>query len=430
MADNLVITSSFSGAQLDEAYQKMLIKLTEEMTVKQVLAFIAQLSGTTVILYTQAESYIFCSDDNSITRNTIKVLQDNLRTPEKLLSFFGNERSSHCPTQYAGIYLDCYDNTVSTSALSADLVSGGKIIGTLCLLDVDRESFTEQAETLHLFSRILTAKIEASYLLSPERAEVVNIDVNSGAKWLRKIKGDQFQNFYIAATDAKEISSAEVEIIKQNIEQNGLLSRLVMHDPYLTILFNLRDNEEVLVMRTLLEQLCSDFGVSFGLSCRFRSTERIQNGYQQALDALRTSEYLGKTNRLCDFEFLCANVFLFELNRTGDLDCYRNEALDRLIEYDAINGTKYFETLKAFIACGGSKQKASQELYIHRNSLTYRLNFIEDLLDVSLDDVAVQTKLWFDIKIRETLDTGESGVSTGQKRIKTAYHIDEGNRFG
>ena len=48
MADNLVITSSFSGAQLDEAYQKMLIKLTEEMTVKQVLAFIAQLSGTTV----------------------------------------------------------------------------------------------------------------------------------------------------------------------------------------------------------------------------------------------------------------------------------------------------------------------------------------------------------------------------------------------
>ena len=184
MADNLVITSSFSGAQLDEAYQKMLIKLTEEMTVKQVLAFIAQLSGTTVILYTQAASYIFCSDDNSITRNTIKVLQDNLRTPEKLLSFFGNERSSHCPTQYAGIYLDCYDNTVSTSALSADLVSGGKIIGTLCLLDVDRESFTEQAETLHLFSRILTAKIEASYLLSPERAEVVNIDVNSGAKWL------------------------------------------------------------------------------------------------------------------------------------------------------------------------------------------------------------------------------------------------------
>lgn len=100
---------------------------------------------------------------------------------------------------------------------------------------------------------------------------------------------------------------------------------------------------------------------------------------------------------------------------------YRNEALDRLIEYDAINGTKYFETLKAFIACGGSKQKASQELYIHRNSLTYRLNFIEDLLDVSLDDVAVQTKLWFDIKIRETLDTGESGVSTGQNDFVEKY---------
>lgn len=235
MADNLVITSSFSGAQLDEAYQKMLIKLTEEMTVKQVLAFIAQISDATLILYTQAESYIFGSDDNSNTRNAIKVLQDNLRTPEKLLRFFGNERSSHCPTQYAGVYLDCYDNTVSTSALSADLVSGGKIIGTLCLLDVDRQSFNAQAETLQFFCKILTSKIEASYVLLSERTETVNADVNSGAKWLRKIKGDQFQNFYIAATDAKEISSAEVEIIKQNIEQNGLLSRLVMHDPYLAV---------------------------------------------------------------------------------------------------------------------------------------------------------------------------------------------------
>lgn len=404
MADNPAITGSFSGEQLDEAYQDMLIKLTEEMTIKQILEFIAQLLNATVILYTQTESYIFCSNDNSNTRSTIKVLQSNLKTPEKLLRFFVNERNLHSQTQYDGIYLDCYDNKVSSSALSADLISEGKIIGTLCLLDVDRESFTEQAETLHLFSKILTTKIEAAYVPLPDKAEVVNADVNSGAKWLRKIKGDQFQNFYIAATDAKEISSTEVEIVKQNIEQNGLLSRLVMHAPYITILFNLRDNEEAAIMRKLLEQLCSGFGISVGLSCRFRSTERIQNGYQQALDALRTSEYLGNRNQLCDFEFLCANVLLFEFNRTGDLDCYRNEALDRLVEYDAINGTKYFETLKAFIACGGSKQKASQKLFIHRNSLTYRLNYIEDLLDVSLDDVAIQTKLWLDIKIKETLD--------------------------
>lgn len=109
-------------------------------------------------------------------------------------------------------------------------------------------------------------------------------------------------------------------------------------------------------------------------------------------------------NTPCDFNILCANVLLFELNRTGDLACYRNEALDRLNEYDAVNGTKYFETLKTFIACGGSKQNASQKLYIHRNSLSYRLKCIEDILDTDLDDIAAQAKLWFDIKIKETLD--------------------------
>lgn len=407
MTDNLVIASSFSGTQLDEAYQEMLTKLTGEMTIKQVLSFMADLSATTVIMYTHAGSYVFCSNDNSSTRNMLKTLQDNLRSPEKLRNFLESTRTSHCQTQYSGIYLDCYDKTAS-AALSADLVSGEEVIGTLCLLDVDKRSFSVQAETLQLFCKILTSKIASSYVLLSESTEAVakdvNAEVNSGAIWLRKIKGDQFQNFYIAAINAQDISAVEVERIKHSITQNGLLSRLVMHIPYVTILFNLRYNEEIAVMRKVLEQLCSELGVSIGLSCRFRSTERIHNCYQQALEALRTSENLGNANTLCDFNILCANVLLSELNRTGDLACYRNEALDRLNEYDVVNGTKYFETLKAFITCGGSKQNASQKLYIHRNSLSYRLKCIEDILDINLDDITVQTKLWFDIKITETLD--------------------------
>ena len=60
-----------------------------------------------------------------------------------------------------------------------------------------------------------------------------------------------------------------------------------------------------------------------------------------------------------------------------------------LKRYDEENGTAYFETLVAY-AKTGSRSKAATSLFIHKNTLNYRLERIAELLGLqSIDDISV-----------------------------------------
>ncbi|PIE54447.1 MAG: hypothetical protein CSA35_05750 [Dethiosulfovibrio peptidovorans] len=54
--------------------------------------------------------------------------------------------------------------------------------------------------------------------------------------------------------------------------------------------------------------------------------------------------------------------------------------LQPLIEYDAEHGTSFLETLWIFMLCDKNHAKTAETLYLHRNSLRYRLSKIESLL--------------------------------------------------
>ena len=141
-----------------------------------------------------------------------------------------------------------------------------------------------------------------------------------------------------------------------------------------------------------------------GLSYRFSTTASIHDCFQQAATTLQVSEYLKLEPQLLQFERYNVYTLLCDMMHTADLDCYRNEALDDLQREDDKNGTQLYKTLKAFISCGGSKQKASQALYIHRNTLSYRLEQIADILHMDINNTDVQTRLYLDIRIKEVLD--------------------------
>ena len=65
---------------------------------------------------------------------------------------------------------------------------------------------------------------------------------------------------------------------------------------------------------------------------------------------------------------------------------YCNDRLHKLEEYDHANGTYLQDTLVAYFMNGFSASKTAEALFIHRNSLQYRLSKIEDLLETELDD--------------------------------------------
>lgn len=394
-------SGTFSAKQLNDAYYKMLLHLTDEMSVKQVVDYLSNLLSSTVVLYTHSGNHIFSSCEDSRSRKSLLRLQFQLSISDTLDNYFERERTSHTETSDPGVYLDHYAAS-NSYALSGDLSGPGGPLGTLCLLDVNFDNLDEQTETFKLFCRILSQKLCQSNYQESESME--RMDINSGAKWFRKIKGDTFQNFYIAVISAKDISDWQTKLFKAELERNHHLFRMVIQEEFIIVLLNIRDNDEATIMRTTMEQFAQIQQVSIGLSYRFQGTEKIHDSFLQAVDVLNIAHHLKLSDHLFRFEQFAVDILLFDLMRTSSLDCYRNEALDTLCIYDKQNSTQYYGTLKCYISCGSSKQKASQALYIHRNTLSYRLERIGELLNVDLSDTDVQTRLYLDIKVREMLE--------------------------
>ena len=62
-------------------------------------------------------------------------------------------------------------------------------------------------------------------------------------------------------------------------------------------------------------------------------------------------------------------------------------------------GTSLRETLEAYLRYSGNTRETCRELFIHRNTLTYRLRKIEELLHVDLEDGEVRATCLLALKV-------------------------------
>ena len=59
------------------------------------------------------------------------------------------------------------------------------------------------------------------------------------------------------------------------------------------------------------------------------------------------------------------------------------------------------ETLEMLSACRGSRKTAAERLYLHRNTMSYRLNQIEEVLGCDLSDAGQLEELGFACRVKE-----------------------------
>lgn len=78
--------------------------------------------------------------------------------------------------------------------------------------------------------------------------------------------------------------------------------------------------------------------------------------------------------------------FLFANGNREEIGAYCEKKLRKLEEYDSANSTDLIDTFLAYYMNGFNVSKTATALYIHRNTLQYRLAKISELLELELDD--------------------------------------------
>jgi len=127
----------------------------------------------------------------------------------------------------------------------------------------------------------------------------------------------------------------------------------------------------------------------------------IRKSFREAEQALSIAQRFLSGNRATSFDELRIYRLLYPLSGTGELRAFHDELLGRLLEYDAKHSGELIRTLEVFFACDGNLQRAADTLYLHRNTLSYRLERIEEISGLSLRDPEDRLCLQLALKIRD-----------------------------
>ena len=140
-----------------------------------------------------------------------------------------------------------------------------------------------------------------------------------------------------------------------------------------------------------LRAILVDFNLRAGGSLVFNNLIYLRKHYKQAMYALKYGEHKLPDQSLHLFEAFTYDYILNNSLNEFSAEMLCPKALLALIAYDKENRTAYTETLRAYLECDSSPSKTIAKLYLHRSTLLYRLNRIQELIAVDLADL--RTKL-------------------------------------
>lgn len=76
-------------------------------------------------------------------------------------------------------------------------------------------------------------------------------------------------------------------------------------------------------------------------------------------------------------------------------------ALSLLRKYDKQSGSQLYETLETYTACGFNNAQTAAELFLHRNTLSYRLQKISNMTGLDFEKPDVQFAMQYSFRLEK-----------------------------
>lgn len=277
------------------------------------------------------------------------------------------------------------------------LIDLSQIICRKLVLEENDRNAAEQ-----LFSSILDAEH-----LSRERvmaqARYLNIDLE-GSFFVAEIaftskkaeSGWEDEDFLAAGRNVKRMIRAEFSnFIKQDIlilPQAGSILALIP------------DREETEscikeIFSRIVDRAQREYGMDLriGVGNSRAYLDEVKNSRNEASAALRAAEVSGLKGNIFFYRDQGIYTLLSHVDDTRILDTYVEEKFGKLLQADELNDGKLSETLENYLNCSCNAKKTAEEMFLHRNTLNYRLKKIREILGCDLEklDTCLELKLAF-----------------------------------
>jgi DNA-binding PucR family transcriptional regulator len=150
-----------------------------------------------------------------------------------------------------------------------------------------------------------------------------------------------------------------------------------------------------------LDPILSENNLTAGISLKFSSIEELKRHYEQAKHALSIGKFLGIKERAFLYDDLYMYDLLTIINRHANLKDFCHPCLEKILRYDKLNETNYYNTLFEYLMNSANMAQTAKKLCIHRNTLYLRIKKISEITEMDFDNGADYLKLLLSFKIME-----------------------------
>lgn len=152
-------------------------------------------------------------------------------------------------------------------------------------------------------------------------------------------------------------------------------------------------------MTASIRRIQSDFyasqkrTVSVGIGGTYAHIDEFSNSMTEALQTVEVIHLYNEENGIRYFEDIGLYYVISRIDDKKMLEEYADKLLGPLIEADKYSDGNLYETLETYFYHDCNANATAEFLYIHRNTMRYRLNKIEKLLNRDLSNLENHTEL-------------------------------------
>jgi len=137
-------------------------------------------------------------------------------------------------------------------------------------------------------------------------------------------------------------------------------------------------------------QLRNGEKMAIGVGKLTKSLRCLYKSYHQAEAIMRIQTKQSMLDAGYIYSDMGAYRLLLGIEDSGIVADYLNQVLGPLIDYNTQKGSK---VLRVYLFNNGSVQETASQLYVHRNTVNYRINRASEILGMDLSNLEVRLQL-------------------------------------
>lgn len=150
---------------------------------------------------------------------------------------------------------------------------------------------------------------------------------------------------------------------------------------------------------TELRSLLGDSELKLFVGRTYDRSEGLHHSWAQAKRARHVAQTCGLQGEIVAYDRLGVYSLLYLIPPGDEREQFLNRFLVPLQQADRKGGGRIMETLEMYFYCNGNIKVTSEKLLAHYNTIVYRLEKIQTILGISLDDPEDRLRLHLALKL-------------------------------